>query len=563
MPLDALDDAAVRRWAFRARDALAQHRHRIDALNVYPVPDGDTGTNLYLTLHAGLEGLVGSFLARDRGSLALSEGVRALARSTLFAARGNSGVILSQLVRGLADVVSQESGVDERGIDGPVYARILQQASDYARAAVTDPVEGTILTVARAAAQAALDVCTRDTSLCSVVRASVDAARDALVATTGQLEDLRRAGVVDAGGAGFLLILQSLLQVVMHDPTPLDTTSLGAEPDAGGASDDRHDPSFEVMYLVDGCAEDGAENLRARLVSIGDSVLVAGDEQVRSVHVHTDEAGEAVEAGLDAGRVYGIRVTCLHTHAPHDSLELLEEPAPEPDLPPVDFSASTPEEERQQLGVVATVQGAGLAQLCARAGAVVVHDAPGRRVTPQMFIDAMHATRADVVVLLPNDPDALLSAEVAAGVARAEGLDPRVVPTRYSLQGLAALAVYDPTDPAAADLMTETALAMRCGTVVTATAAANTEAGPCRPGDILGFVDGAVVIVGADLAEVGRHVTSRLLTEDCEVVTLVEGAHAAGLAARVAARLERELSGTELTTFAGGQPIYDLLVGVE
>lgn len=571
--LDTLDATAVRRWAFRARDALAQHRHRIDALNVYPVPDGDTGTNLYLTFHAGLEGLVGSYVASEAGPLSLRQGAATLARSTLFSARGNSGVILSQLVRGLSAVLEEKAGEDEDGqddehndheIDGPTLARVLQKASEYAWTAVTAPVEGTILSVMRAAAEASTQMSRITPGLEAVIRAGVEAARAALAATPHQLEDLRRAGVVDAGGAGLLLILEALLQVVTGADGPPELgvfASIPSEAGREGQPVTRPDaftgqvavPDFEVMYLIDGCRQEQAAALRERLGGLGDSVIVAGDDDVRSVHVHTSDAGSAIEAGLGAGRIYGIRVNWLHDHG-NEAGEIAACGAD------VDGSLDEP---RRAVGVIATTQGDGLAELFARAGALVVRDAPGRRVTPKMLIDAMRTCGTETVIVLPCDSDVLLAAQVAADLGRELGLRPVVVPSRHTLQGLAALAVFEPDVAGVAERMSEAAAAVRCGMVVTASSDSITDAGPCRRGDVLGFDGNRVVLVHSDAVQAAVSIVRRLAGQRAEMVTLVSGQAAPDLAEQVAGRLAEELPDLEVTTLLGGQPVYDLLVGVE
>ena len=213
--LERLDALAARRWALTTRAVFAARRGEIDALNVFPVPDGDTGTNLYLTLDAALDAVRGDTgEPGSRTSPDLARDADSLARATLLAARGNSGVILSQLVRGLSEVVGQESDRGE-GVDGRTLARALRRASDLARASVTRPVEGTILSVATEAAAAAERVSAdSDAGLYDVAAAALGAAREALDATTAQLPALTRAGVVDAGAAGYVLVLESLVHVI-------------------------------------------------------------------------------------------------------------------------------------------------------------------------------------------------------------------------------------------------------------------------------------------------------------------------------------------------------------
>lgn len=594
-PLRTLDAAAVRRWAFRARDALATHRHRIDALNVFPVPDGDTGTNLFLTLDTGLDGLVESFL--QGATTSISGGARTLARSTLFAARGNSGVIFSQLVRGLADVVAATPDVDARGIDGPLLADILDAATEYAWRGVSRPVEGTILSVARAAAQAARAAVESDDRLIHVTGAVVTGARNALAATTRQLESLARAGVVDAGGAGLLIFFETLHEVVQGGeptpggPAPADYSifdqgaglaavvghgeaaghGAGAGPGPGpGPGPDG--PDFEVMYLVDGCTDDRAEALRSRLGDLGDSVLVVGDEALHTVHVHTDDVGPAIEAGMHAGRVYAIRVASLREPArprepgqPGQRCGVEESTAAvarvaasgAPAAPGVRGGLA-----QGRFGALACAMGPGIERLFRQAGAWVVHDEPGNRVTPQRLVDGALATGCEDVVLLPNDPDILPAVDVAVDLAAEVDCRIHVVPTRFTVEGIAALAVYDPMAKDVPEQMAAAARAVRCGTLARASSAAQTAAGPCRVGDILGFVGDEIVLVGTDVDGVGRGLLDLLVDEAAELVTLVEGEAASGLGTRLAGHL-RDRDDLEVVVVDGGQPVYALLIGVE
>lgn len=647
-PLQVLDEGAVRRWVFRARTALSANRDRLNQLNVFPVPDGDTGTNMYLTLHAALESLIGMYLSGGSGRIL--EGTQAMARSTLLAARGNSGVILSQLVRGLADVVTDASGAVARvdGIDGPMFARALRAASDRAWQGVSNPVEGTILTVAKAAADSAGAAASRDPRLSTVTAAALDGARTALAATPALLPSLAEAGVVDAGGAGYVLILGALNEIVTGQVAEftLDLARLGvglaapARPTEPAGEQPDGAPGYEVMYLLDGCSEAEAEQLRADLLAIGDSVLVVGTPELRTVHVHTDEAGHAIEVGMAFGKVYGIRVTWLEDHragaepagpvaarlcptgpipptapvppgASRPDLAVLgdSEPAaggpasdasPVPDqdrrpplLPPVepdprsrpdrtsgvagvaaagpDSRAAVPAVDEpagpaaDQVGVVACVPGPGLAQAFQEVGAVVVPCGPGTRATPQELLAAVLHTGRPGVVILPNDRDALLAADVAAELAAEHGVLARVVRTEWAVQGVAALAVYQAGDTQTdvVDRMTEAAGQVRPGMVALASRSAVTEAGECHPGDALGFLARRVAVVGSDLLEVAREVAGQLVAPRTELLTLVSGAGSADLAERLEDVLMQDYPDLEVVRMDGGQEVYALLLGAE
>ncbi|HEY4626447.1 MAG TPA: DAK2 domain-containing protein, partial [Blastococcus sp.] len=321
--LQALDDAAVGQWYRAAVRALSESRSRLDDLNVFPVPDGDTGTNLLLTAQAAVAALdaAGDSVGAEGGESAWA----VLARGAVLGARGNSGTILAQLLRGLADQLA-----DEPPADGPAFAAALQKAADTAYTAVADPEEGTFLTVARAGAEGAVaSVDQGSEALADVVRAAADGARAALEATTGQLAVLREAGVVDAGGAGLCLVLDALV-----------TTVTGVEParpplarrDTGHRHSGEHlphqpppGPGSEVQYLLADTDEQAVARLHERLARLGDSLVVVGVDTPTgrewNVHVHVADVGAAIEAGIEAGRPYRISVTPLAPLPPPEPVE--------------------------------------------------------------------------------------------------------------------------------------------------------------------------------------------------------------------------------------------------
>ncbi len=560
---DVFTAADARHWALLTRAALAARRTEIDALNVFPVPDGDTGTNLYLTLDAAIDEVVASHESSGvLGRATLGQECRSLKRAILLSARGNSGVIVSQLVGGLCDAVI-DSGVEEAG--AVLVADALARGARTARASVAHPQEGTILTVADAGAAAAVEAAEGGASLADVVEAAVDAAQEALARTPDQLEVLRRAGVVDAGGAGCVLLLESLLSIVTDRWSVSDATLLGGGPgllrraewrSEGGDGPDTlpgHDPldedgsrigdgpAYEVMYLLLDSTTEKVDGLRATLDGLGDSLLVVGGPDLWNVHVHVDDPGAAVEAGIAAGRPERIRITRFETQvAGRDPVATV--------------------------GVVACSAGPGIGALLEEAGAVVVASGPGRRASAGQLLEGVRRTGATSVVILPADKDTLMAAEVAAEAATADGVDTHVVPARTTVQALAALAVLDPAKPLHTNVVTMTgaAVATRHGAVSVASKEALTWAGVCRPGDVLGIVDGDIAFLGTDLVDAAVEVLTRLLGGGGELVTLVAGADAVdGLAARVAGVLERDRPEVEVVLIDGGQPVYPLLIGVE
>ena len=538
--LPALDDAAVGQWCRAAVAALSAARGRLDDLNVFPVPDGDTGTNLLATAQAAQAALDEAGEGRTEPAWAL------LARGAVLGARGNSGTILAQLWRGLADQLAAQPPAD-----GPTLAAALQKAADTAYGAVADPEEGTFLTVARAGAEAAVAaVAAGRTALGEVVRAAADGARAALEATPGQLAVLRDAGVVDAGGAGLCLVLDALVTTVTGvEP---DRPSLARRPERGHPhhAHDHDDlphqpppgPGSEVQYLLADSDEAAVARLHERLAALGDSLVVVGVDtpggREWNVHVHVADVGAAIEAGIEAGRPYRISVTPLAPVRP---------PAPVPDA----------------RAVVAIVPDGRLAELFADEGATVVPCGPDG-VTEDDVLAAVLGSGAAGVVVLPNDPTVTAVASRAAERAREEGRDVAVVPTRSPVQGLAALAVADPTRRFGDDVITmaEAAAATRWAEVTVAEHEALTSAGRCAPGDVLGSAEGDVLLIGAEPAAVACELLDRMLSAGGELVTLVAGADGA-LADAVCAHLAGAHPTVEVTRYDGAPEGIGLQVGVE
>ncbi len=521
--LERLDAAAVRRWLAAARRDLTTHQAEIDDLNVYPVPDGDTGTNLVLTMESVESALRDT--APDLGAV-----TAAAARGALLGARGNSGVILAQYLRGFGEMVDTD------------VAKALRRAAELAYAAVAAPVEGTILSVARAAADGAAE--TDPDDLGAVVLAAATSAAEALRRTPSQLPALAAAGVVDAGGRGLCVVLDALAAVVTGTYlaaapellVPRDRSALTAAREAGSEAF-----GYEVQYLLD--AED-VTSLTATLGPLGDSLAVVGGDGLWNVHVHVNDVGAAIEAGIAAGRPHRITVTRFAD-------QIAAEPA--------GATASG-------RAVVAVVQGEGLVELYEAAGAVVVTGGPSASPSTGELLAAVLATGVAEVVLLPNDGNIHAPAAHAAAEARAVGREVHVVPTRSPVQGLAALAVADAGRGFADDAiaMSAAASATRWAEVTTAVRDAQTTAGACRAGDVLGLVDGDVTVIGQDVATVAYDLLTRMLAAGGELVTVVTGSDCPpGLGDALAERLAAGYPLVEAEVHAGGQPHYPLLLGVE
>jgi len=544
-----LDLAIIRRFSDLVADALGAHREEIDALNVYPVADADTGTNLYLTAASARDAL--SQAATDDPREALG----AYARGALLGARGNSGVILAEMLgAALRRIVAAES--QQRRAQ--VFAEALRAASEAAYAAVGTPVEGTMLTVCRAAAEAAIEQVhdpraqTRD-----VLGAAAKAARSALERTPDQLPRLAEAGVVDAGGRGVSVVFDAVDRALTGrrtaEPVVRIRATAPAEPQADLTEDG---PAYEVMFLLD-AADDALPRLRETLAGLGDSLVVVGGDGLWNVHVHVDDVGAALEAGIVAGRPYRVKVTHFAEQRDrHGAEQGKKQHAAQ--------AAEKAAPARSGRAVVAVAGGPGLGRLFEEAGALVLAGRP----TTADLVAMLTGDGAAEVIVLPNDRRTLRYAEAAARTVEQDlGLRVAVLPTVAQVQGLAAMAVHDPAAAFGKDVleMTATARHARHGGVTIADRRALTLAGPCEPGDSLGIIDGEFVRVGGPLPETAVDVLSRLIGGGGELVTLVSGAEDADGSIAAAARtwLEEHHPTVDVATYAGGQPRYPLLVAVE
>ncbi|MFC4589711.1 DAK2 domain-containing protein [Sphaerisporangium corydalis] len=538
-PLQVLDAPTVRRWSRLCADALGRARAEIDALNVFPVPDGDTGTNLHLTMLSAAEAVDG--LPEDADAATTW---RTLAHGALLGARGNSGVIVSQALRGMAEVLKHAPG------EGRDLGEAIVRAAELARKAVARPVEGTILSVLTSMSDEVRD---HSGAPAEVAGRAAASARAALGRTTGQLDVLARNGVVDAGAAGLTVIMETLAAVLtgsyagryevparygseapaVPEHGPETVAEAGREPEAAAG------PGYEVMYLLD-ADEAAVDGLRAELDRLGDSLVVVGGEGLWNVHVHVDDAGAAIEAGMRAGRPYRLKIVYLtapaRTHRAGNGR-----------------------------GVVAVAAGDGIARLFAQAGAVVVRREPGSTPALAAVVAAIREAGTEVAVL-PNDVGVNAVAVAAAEIAREEGVVVSVLPTKATAQGLAALAVHDPLRRFDDDVvaMTDTAGHTRHGHVWVADREAMTSAGMCRPGDVLGVIDGDVALIGTAVEDIAVEVTSRMLSVGSELVTLIVGLDAGpSLARAVQDHLEDVRPDIEVVSYEGGQGGYPLLIGVE
>ncbi len=538
------------------RDALRLHQGDINRLNVYPVPDGDTGTNMALTLEAVVSELDGM-----EAGAGLPEVCKAIGHGSLMGARGNSGVILSQLLRGMSE---RMAGAGSDTVDPDTLVGAIAHAADLARRAVVRPVEGTILTVASAAAVGAAN----GSGLVGVVVSARSEAADALARTPEMLPVLAQAGVVDAGGTGYLLLLDAFLLVLdgrpLPEPSGVDAPDLsalnGTAAMADGAGAEEHavgDLRFEVMYFLS-APDDSIEAFKEVWAGIGDSIVVVGGDGLWNCHIHTDDIGAAIEAGVDAGRPHRIRVTDLDEQVEEE--RWVRESVGAPGAGPSIEGTGPP----PTTSVVAVVSGDGIGRIFRSLG---VHHlvVGGQTMNPATadLVKAVESVGSAEVVILPNNKNIR---PVADQVDALCDKTVRVVATGSIVEGFAALLAYDPAAGAEANVasMSESAARVVPAEVTRAVRDTVTDAGEVHEGDFIGVSRDGVVAVSDNIVVCTRLLLSRLLQPTHELVTLIEGDGArVADTRRIEEWLSEEHPDVALEVHQGGQPLYPYLLGIE
>jgi len=563
--LESIGAEALRETLITFRTTLRAHMEGINRLNVYPVPDGDTGTNMARTLDAVVKELEGA--AADMGGTC-----DAIAHGSLMGARGNSGVILSQVMRGL---VAKLRGVSGGSATAAEFAEALKSASVASYEAVLKPIEGTILTVVRETADAAVAAASSGESLVNMLRVARTAGREALANTPELLPVLKDAGVVDAGGAGFMLFIDSALHVVAGEALPepevvagpsaeqLEAVSLRAGAD--GAVD-VSELRYEVMFLLN---LDDSQH-RAFMTAwgeIGDSIVVVGGEGLYNCHIHTNDIGAAIEAPLKLdGKPFNIRVTDLfeEMEEEHAQREAAMGAGVAGSAAPVKKSAvaSLP---AVNCAVISICSGDGLAELFGQMGVQgVVTGGQTMNPSTEELLDAVEHMNSQHVVILPNNKNII---PVANQVNALTSKTVHVVPTCSMPEALAALVFYDPesTSEVNAAAMSDAAAAVATGEVTQAVRDTNSDAGAVRAGDWIGLVRGdGLVAIGGTMVAASCSLLDKLVTPGREIMTIITGDLATARATEeILAYVAENFDGVEVEVHAGGQPLYPYLFGVE
>ena len=547
-PISGITLPILHSWLFEAQSALRVAREEIDALNVFPVPDGDTGTNLYLTVEAACGAL--SKPGDDLGQAAQRVG-----RAAIMGARGNSGVILSAFLR---DLVAELANSPEN------FARALSQGSRGAYKAVANPLEGTILTVASRSAQEASNAAAQGADLIEVVSAAAETAYATLLLTPELLVQLREAGVVDAGGRGLVVVLDSLVKILTgtqpqrteHAVQPffdfprIERASSQENLPAGAftlrqESARTADIECEVMYHFE--ATDCSQ-LQKSLEAVGSSVMVAGIDSTWNVHVHVPlhRVADCVNAGLGLGQISQVSVT---------QLEINSVVQAHADLRPL----------RSRI-LIAVTHGEGVRQLLESLGVMCIPTPARQQPSAAEIIAATQGCEASEIVILPADRDTHPVADIAAADLRNMGYRVSVIPSRAITQSLAAIAVNDPEIDFDRDVvaMTRAAGATRYGAITRATRDVLTMAGECKTGDYLGLIGGEINSVDHELTAATQSILTRMLAPGAELLTIVTGSEASEFEVDTVLGWVREhYPLVELELVFGEQPLWPFIFGAE
>ena len=536
--IENLDANNIAKLMYCFRDALQEHKESLNSLNVYPVPDGDTGSNMTATLNSVVSEI------ESLEDPEFENIIEAISHGSLMGARGNSGVIISQILRGF---VSEIKNASKKTIDANLFSDALRAAASAAYEAVGNPVEGTILTVVRETAEAAEKSLLEHSNLLMVAETAREAAKRSLDSTPDLLPVLARAGVVDAGGSGFLLMLDSLLHVIDDRPMP--------EPEIVKASVDSlildiHDDTtnsgtrYEVMYFLD-APDDLIPSFKKAWSEIGDSIVVVGGENIWNCHVHTNNIGAAVEAGISIGKPHDIRVTDLFE-------EIAENHHEQDHADPIGCS------------VIAVSNGDGIGDIFRSLGATrVVNGGQSMNPSTADLLEAVEAIASEHVIILPNNSNIVA---VAEQVDSQTSKTIRVVETHTVTEGFASLLGYDPegtSDKNQTD-MTQFSQMVESGEITTAVRESASDVGQIKKGDFLGLRKGKVTVIAETIVEATRNLLKEMISDDHEIITLVAGRDSNKKETdEVVAWVSNEYEALEVEVHEGGQPLYQYYIGIE
>lgn len=562
MKVEKITETEFRKMILTSSDRLNKNAEFINSLNVFPVPDGDTGTNMSLSFASGSK-YVSESTSANVGDLA-----QALAKGLLMGARGNSGVILSQVFRGFAKSVSNKKELTPQDL-----AQALQGGVETAYKAVMKPQEGTILTVARKSAEAAKKVAKDGGDIVAVMKDTYEAAEAALKTTPDLLPVLKEVGVVDSGGQGLTFVYQGFYDALsgnvrddeVHKPSPVEMDEMVSAEHHKSAQGKLNTEDIKYGYCTEIMVRLGAGRLvekkfdydefRGYLAEIGDSLLVIADDEVVKVHVHTEHPGMVLSYGQKFGSLIKVKVDNMRLQ--HETiLEKDEEEEREEEISENEISGD--------YGIIAIASGEGVAEIFKNLGATYVLSG-GQTMNPSTkdIVDAIAKTKKDKVIILPNNKNIFLAADQAAEVCNVDAV---VVPSKTIAQGMAAMLGFskDADLEENKEAMTDELDTVISGQVTIAVRDTTIEGREIKKDDYMGIVDGNIVVTNPDRKEAAIEMVKAMLDEDSEVVTIIYGEDGNKEEAEAIETAVSELDeDLEIEIHEGNQPVYPYLISVE
>ncbi|MBT2681315.1 DAK2 domain-containing protein [Bacillus sp. ISL-35] len=556
MSINVLDGKRFAEMVIQGANHLAANAKYVDALNVFPVPDGDTGTNMNLSMTSGAKEV------KNNVQEHIGKVGSALAKGLLMGARGNSGVILSQLFRGFAKAIETKPTVTS-----VEFAAALNAGVETAYKAVMKPVEGTILTVAKDAARHAVAVAPNHDSIDGLMEEVLKEAKASLNRTPDLLPVLKEVGVVDSGGQGLVFVYEGFLAELKGEKLPDSPSAMPNMTELVSAEHHKsvqshmntEDIEFgyctEFMVRLEGKEAFSEENFRQDLSKYGDSLLVISDEEVVKVHIHSEQPGDVLSYGQKYGSLINMKIENMrqqHTDIVGESTT------------PLRTQTNEPKKEKQEYGIVAVSMGSGIAELFRSIGANAVIEG-GQTMNPSTedIIKAVKEVNARKVIILPNNKNIIMAAEQAAEVAEEEVV---VIPSKTVPQGMTALLSFNPSaDPAAnKDAMSEAMQHVKTGQLTYAVRDTSIDGLEISTGDFMGLADGKIVLKDRDKVKAAKDLLDQMLDEDTEILTILKGEDASDEDVdSIVEFVEGKYGDVEIEVHNGEQPLYAFIFAIE
>jgi DAK2 domain fusion protein YloV len=551
MQLKVLDGAHLRQMIYAGTALLEERKQEVNALNVFPVPDGDTGTNMGLTVAAAVREI-------EKGGRQLSQVAGALAMGSLMGARGNSGVILSQLFRGFSDAIG------DKDIVTPIeFAQAMQKGVETAYRAVMKPVEGTILTVAKEGAKVALQSARRGDDIIGVMKMTIQKAALTLERTPEMLPVLKEAGVVDAGGKGLLLILEGALLAVLGEAKyeSIETDfKVISEPDETVMPGQGLDFQYCTEFILKGTGLD-LDGIRDSLGKMGDSLIAVGTENLVKVHIHSNHPGKILELGLRLGTLHDIKIDNMAEQ--HREAFGFDE-AGQSKTTSQENTPQRASETDPKISIISVAVGTGIKAILHSLGVQKVVEG-GQTMNPSTedLVRSIEECSSDEVIILPNNKNIILSAQQAQDMVSKKVL---VIPTKNITQGISALVAYNPLVDIEENAreMTEALHMVQTGEITYAIRDSRYNGREIKAGDILGLIEGELIEVGREPEETALDLLNRMVGEESEIITLYYGQdRTMGQGEELAEEVMKLYPQCEVEVYDGGQPLYYYIISVE